>query len=148
MIQQRSYAGKSLFQAMMIERGRFSRRQVLLGMVALSVGGSGCGSQVPPPGSINRNSFEGKLLYTHKGTYSIHRIAWSPDSKYIASCNNAKTQVWNATNGHHVYTYEGHWSLTDLPPMVWQVAWSPDSTRIASAGSDKTVQVWGATDGS
>ena len=40
------------------------------------------------------------------------------------------------------YTYRGH---TD---RVNAVIWSPDGKRIASGSSDKTVQVWNATDGS
>ncbi len=48
--------------------------------------------------------------------------------------------VWNATTGHHIYTYTGH------SDWVFGVAWSPDGTRIASGG-DKTVQVWDAANG-
>ncbi len=51
-------------------------------------------------------------------------------------------QVWNATDGSHVFTYHGH------NDTVEGVVWSPDGRRIASASLDKTVQVWNATDGS
>ncbi|HLI89997.1 MAG TPA: serine/threonine-protein kinase [Ktedonobacteraceae bacterium] len=40
-----------------------------------------------------------------------------------------------------LYTYRGH------DAQVWSAAWSPDGKRIASASSDKTVQVWNASDG-
>ena len=68
-------------------------------------------------------------------------VAWSPDGRRIASGGfDQKVQVWDATNGGHVFTYTGH---TD---WVFGVAWSPDGTRIASGG-DKTVQVWDAANG-
>jgi eukaryotic-like serine/threonine-protein kinase len=44
--------------------------------------------------------------------------------------------------GTLLYTYRGH---SDL---LWTVAWSPNGKYIASAGTDRTVQVWNATDGS
>jgi serine/threonine protein kinase/WD40 repeat protein len=42
---------------------------------------------------------------------------------------------------NHLLTYRGH------TQAVNSVAWSPDGTRIASASSDRTVQIWKATDG-
>jgi serine/threonine protein kinase len=43
--------------------------------------------------------------------------------------------------GTTLYTYHGH------SGPVWSVAWSSDSKRVASGSSDKTVQVWDASDG-
>ena len=43
---------------------------------------------------------------------------------------------------HPLFTYRGH---TDA---VFDAAWAPNGKRIASASSDKTVQVWEASDGS
>ncbi len=69
--------------------------------------------------------------------YLVLALAWSPDSKLIASTSNDKTvQIWDARNGDKVYTYTGH------PTPAWAVAWSPDGQFIASASEDKTVQVW------
>src|SRR6266446_3974968 len=51
-------------------------------------------------------------------------------------------QVWDATDGSHVFTYHGH------RDGVQAVVWSPDGKHIASASLDTTVQVWDATDGS
>lgn len=80
-------------------------------------------------------------------TYSGHSdyissVAWSPDSKRIASASGDRTvQVWDAADGSHVLTYRGH---TD---DVATVAWSPDGQLIASGGLDNTVQVWNAVTG-
>src|SRR5713226_9096803 len=72
----------------------------------------------------------------------VQAVVWSPDGKRIASASLDKTvQVWDATNGGHLFTYRGH---TD---QVFTLAWSPDGKYLASAGADKTVQVWDATDG-
>src|SRR5216683_1165985 len=82
-------------------------------------------------------------LYTYRGhSLGVNAVAWSPDSKRIASGSDDGTvQVWDATDGRHVFTYRGH------SDRVQAVAWSPDGTRIASASYDNTVQVWNAADG-
>jgi len=69
----------------------------------------------------------------------VSAVAWSPDGKRIASASGDHTvQVWDATNGGHVYTYRGHAS------DVLTVAWSPDGKYLASGSLDTTVQVWNA----
>jgi len=84
----------------------------------------------------------GTLLYTYRGHSSyVFAVAWSPDSKGIASGSDDQTvQVWDAANGGHVYIYRGHSEF--VPEFVVAVAWSPDGKRIASGGADQTVQVW------
>ncbi len=87
---------------------------------------------------------QGTLLYTYTGHGNswVVSIAWSPDSKRIASGSfDGTVQVWDAVNGGNVFTYRGH------KGYVSAVAWSPDGTRIASGGGDQTVQVWDATTG-
>src|SRR5262249_52021375 len=76
----------------------------------------------------------------HHGT--INAIAWSKDGKWIASGSSDFTvRVWNAQNGQHLLTYDGH------SQMVNTLAWSPDGTMIASGSDDSTVQVWDAHNG-
>ena len=80
------------------------------------------------------------------GGPNITAVAWSPDSKYIASTNyinssDYSVQVWNASTGTLVTKYTGH-SFT-----VLALAWSPDGKYIASGGGDDTVQVWNAMTG-
>jgi hypothetical protein len=96
---------------------------------------------------------DGGHLFTYRGHKdAVILVAWSPDGKRLASGggiliedgkpHDDTVQVWDATDGSHVFTYHGH---TD---SVEGVVWSPDGKRIASASLDKTVQVWDATDGS
>lgn len=96
----------------------------------------------------------GKDVFISQGhSGGVPAVAWSPDSTLIASASggpstsggspaaNNAVQVWRATSGKLIYSYNGHSSgITDL-------AWSPREERIASASTDYTVQVWDATTG-
>jgi len=77
----------------------------------------------------------------------VNSIAWSPDSKRIASASWDKTvQIWDATTGGHVFTYGG-----DLNTVFDDAEWSPYGKYIASIGASDEyddIQVWDATNGS
>ena len=73
---------------------------------------------------------------------SVWSVAFSPDSRRIASASHDRTvKVWDAETGACVQTLEGHGD------SVSSVAFSPDSRRIASASRDRTVKVWDAETG-
>ncbi len=82
----------------------------------------------------------GKTLLTYAGDadqVEMYALAWSPDSKRIASGGDDKmVHIWDAATGHTSLLNQGH---TDL---VWAVAWSPDGKELASASQDGTVEVW------
>ena len=72
----------------------------------------------------------------------ISMLAWSPDSKRIASASYDQTvQIWDAATGKTLVTY------TDHQGAVLSVAWSPDGNRLVSGSYDQTVKIWDATTG-
>ncbi|MDQ6642958.1 MAG: TIR domain-containing protein, partial [Chloroflexota bacterium] len=74
---------------------------------------------------------------------TLGALAWSPDSKRMASGGDDKrVHVWDATTGDNIFTYLDH------SKQIGSVAWSPDGMYIASAGYDeKTVRIWNAATG-
>jgi WD40 repeat protein len=74
----------------------------------------------------------------------------TPDVIRIPSAGSDGTvQVWDATNGIHVFTHR----VNAVPSGECGIAWSADSKRIASAGDIdssgriRTVQIWDAANG-
>ncbi len=71
----------------------------------------------------------------------MQAVAWSPDSRTIASAAD-NVQLWNGLTGKHIFTYTGH--AISVALEVQTVAWSPNGRYIASGGMEGTVQVWNA----
>jgi WD40 repeat protein len=84
------------------------------------------------------NTTTGKTLLTYRGHSDyITALAWSPNGKYIASCDaSGTTQIWSASTGK---------LLVKLPVNAQALAWSPDSARLATGSNN--VQVWNAMTG-
>ena len=70
---------------------------------------------------------------------AVLSVSWSPGSKRIASASDdATVQVWDANDGQHAFTCNGH------SKAVYSVNWSFNGADIASGGADSTAQVWQA----
>jgi len=73
---------------------------------------------------------------------SITSVAFSPDSRLLASASCDKTvRLWDAATGVLQQTLKGH------SDSVYLVAFSPDSRLLASASCDWAIRLWGADTG-
>jgi WD40 repeat protein len=89
----------------------------------------------------------GQIAYTYNGPAAATDLAWSPDSKRVATGfgdGKDTTQVWDALTGGNLVTHQGG----TLP------AWSPDGKYIATSRTDPSgkqkqdqILVWDAATG-
>lgn len=65
----------------------------------------------------------------------VSSVAFSPDSKYVASGGDNTARVWEAVTGKEIarMTHDSY---------VYFVSFSPDGKYIASGGHDSTARVW------
>src|SRR5437868_1516869 len=65
----------------------------------------------------------------HLATYKVHTdmvsdLAWSPDSRFLATANpDATAHIWDTIRGELLLVYGGH------SASVRSVAWSPDRSE-------------------
>jgi len=123
------------------------------GTLIASGGGSDSITQKADPNNntvhIWRPASTKPLLIFHEQRGVVSSVAWSPDSKRIASGSMVFTGfakhtalIWEASSGRTLLDYPGHNHTADSG--VRALAWSPDGTWIASAGVEDTVQIWKA----
>ena len=71
-------------------------------------------------------------LRTLEGAY---RAAFSPDGRYIATCDKSDVKIWNSQNGQLLQIFSGHRDPVD------SLAYSNNGKRIVSA-SEKQIIIW------
>jgi WD40 repeat protein len=83
-----------------------------------------------------------KLATLSGHTAGVYGLAWSPDSKMIATGSwDNSVRIFDAGSGAMVKQLSGH---TDA---VEGVAWSPDGATLASVSWDQTLRLWNVADG-
>jgi WD40 repeat protein len=99
----------------------------------------------PPHSHSSEVSREPACIYQGDAD-SVFAVAWSPDSRRIASASwDLTVQVWHATRSENLLTYSGHLADHRPPWPVTVLAWSPDGRRLASV-SERAVYVWDASE--
>ncbi|HEX6777507.1 MAG TPA: serine/threonine-protein kinase, partial [Ktedonobacterales bacterium] len=126
-----------------------SRRALLFGGLAtIALAGIGGGLAVF---TQSQKASLGTTLVIYTGHLStVAAVAWSPDSKRVASGASDETvQVWEGTTGAHPLVYRGH--QTNVNAVAW--ALPAGQQRIASAsgnaffGGEHAVHIWNAVTG-
>ena len=80
---------------------------------------------------------DGKQILTLDGGASwIWSIAFSPDGKTLANCDDKAVKLWD------LHTQQCHTTLKGHLSWIYQVAFSPDGQRLATASTDATIKVW------
>jgi WD40 repeat protein len=62
-------------------------------------------------------------------------LAWSPDSRFLASWGDTTVRVWEAASGNEVHPL-------DHSDITIGLAWSPAGTRLATVSNDGQVTAW------
>lgn len=88
---------------------------------------------------------DGSSFLYHGHHDPVQTLAWSPDSRSIASASGNEqvdsVQVWDVATQHLLTTYTQHTA------QIMSLCWSPDGQRIASGSWDTSIHIWEATTG-
>lgn len=86
---------------------------------------------------------KGGPIKTIQGDASCMAVAFSPDSRYIASgSRNAYVRIWQVKDGILLRSMKENANRTAAC-----VAYSPDGKLLASGGDGKEITIWSASDG-
>jgi WD40 repeat protein/serine/threonine protein kinase len=77
------------------------------------------------------------VLRGHLPLYRVVRMAFSPDSKLLASAGwDGLLGLWHAETGKKIALFPAHVG------EAWGVAFSPDGRTLASSGDDNMIKFW------
>jgi len=85
-----------------------------------------------------------ELLAFDGHTAGLQSLAYSPDSRYIATSSDegdTTIKVWDTHTGSEVYT------LGPNPGRAWGLSFSPDGSLLAAGGQGGYLKVWDMTTG-
>ena len=95
------------------------------------------GAQAAPSTDSSDQSTEPKLVIQSGHVNAVNGIAFSRDSKLIATAGGERTiKLWDTATGTQLGSLEGH------QDAVFAVAFSPDGKTIASGSYDGSVKLW------
>jgi len=76
-----------------------------------------------------------RLALANQGD-SIQGLAFSPDSRTLATAAGTTVKCWETTSGKELAAFTAH------DKLVMGVAFAPDGTTLASCGFDGTTKIW------
>ncbi|MCB0174323.1 MAG: tetratricopeptide repeat protein, partial [Anaerolineae bacterium] len=91
-----------------------------------------------PPASLHEDGVDEPLLQTLTGhTDRVIQVAWSPDSRILATGGHDQTiWLWDVERGRYRTVLQGHTG------GIWSLAFTPDSRSLLSGGEDGTLRQW------
>src|SRR5579872_2889491 len=94
-------------------------------------------TSTPAPG----NPVGTTLYTTPSNTFGFDGLAWSPDSKRVASATVSGVQIWDATTGNHLVSVQ----MPGANEWPWGLDWSRDSQFVAIGTNQHVLIVNGQT---
>ena len=93
-----------------------------------------------------------KVLRSAVNPAPMISVAWSPDSRRLASGNGVGVvQLWDATTGNQLAAWNapaaGDTSTRSLAQAVYGIGWSPDGQHVAANRYDNYLRIWEAQSG-
>lgn len=84
---------------------------------------------------IDLNTYQDRAIATPT-TVPVKTLAWTPDSKMLATNQSSQINLWDLATGKLKTTFNGH------DAAVQAIAISPDGKLLASGGLDQKVKIW------